>query len=91
MLTRKGRHDGITTFISAQRANQIPKNIRTQCKIKYAFLTIDEVDRDAIQKESPIQEFEGKPLKEAVLKLKTLEGYEIDTINMTLKKFKITP
>lgn len=78
LITRKGRHYGITAWIGAQRPFMIPPVIRNCFQRRFCFSLMGNQDRKLVVNESPVED--QKEFTKSLLKLEKLE-YVVITNN----------
>ena len=88
-LTFMLRHMGITVWISSQRATMVHPDIRENLGEIYCFYLKRPSDRQAVEDESCIKEYNGKPLNVAIGELQKLEFFVINPKKRTLEKKRL--
>lgn len=77
MLTRKGRHRGITVWMATQRPQDVPPKLRNQCKEWIAFRSGSETDAEIVAQRSIEKKIDGVPLKQKLLFLPNRTFYRM--------------
>lgn len=77
MLTRKGRHKGITVWIATQRPQDVHPQLRNNCKEWIAFRCGSKNDAEIVAERSMIKSVDDVPLTQLLVTLPSRTFYRI--------------